>query len=117
MGPTLDLGFFQTYLCVIAVVDAATQQERNIPNRGIDPVARANYGEEKTFTRLIAFPGREDLPHDIGIIFLEVIQPTGRSFSGLGGIGICVHHPATPRTQRPDTTNRVRAFCKDNTNA
>jgi hypothetical protein len=105
-----EFGFFQTYLCVIAVVDASAQQEWNIPNRGLDPAATHHYGEHKTFARFIAFPGREELHKEIGIILLEVIQPTGRPITELLSLGICVHHPPTPQQQRPDITNKVAAY-------
>jgi hypothetical protein len=110
-----EFGFFQTYLCVIAVVDASAQQEWNIPNRGLDPAATHHYGEHKTLARFIAFPGREELHKEIGILLLEVIQPTGGSITELPSLGICVHHPATPQTQRSCLTNKLAAYFHDRT--
>jgi hypothetical protein len=104
-----EFGFYQTYLCVIAVVDAAAQQHWNVLNRGIDANATYNYSEQKTFSRFISFPGREDLNKEVGIAFLEVVQPTNRPMLELMSFGISVQQ-AAKNDQRSELTNRVSRF-------
>src|SRR5215475_778959 len=65
-----EFGFYQTYLCVIAVVDAATQQHMNVLNRGIDSEATCNYSEERTFSRLISSSAIEPWSHKVPLSFV-----------------------------------------------
>ena len=99
-------GLYRTYLCIISAIDAAAQTHWNVLNRGIDPAA-TGYDERTTFKRIVEFPDREDLHKDIGIIFFEIIQPTGRSAANLVSVGICLHHAATPQDQPVELTNRI----------
>jgi len=105
----LPHGFFQTYLGIIIAVDAASQRHYNVPNRGVAPNT-THYGNAPTFGRLFDFPDRDRLHRHIGIIFLELVQPTSRSIDDLVNISICVHYPATPQRQRNEVTNRVAEY-------
>ena len=106
-------GFFQTYLAVITAVEASRQEGTNIPCRGIDAAASPDYGDTKTFKRIVEFPGREDLNSDIGIVFVEVVQPSGISINERVTIRVCVHHPAQGRTQSDSVTNRVEILLRE----
>jgi hypothetical protein len=107
-----ELGFFQTCLGVLTVVDAHQQVSWNIPNRGIDSGTTSNYSGTNTFKSIIEFPRREELRDDIGILFVEIVQPTGRALDDLFTVRICVHRQPVPKTQRTNTTNRVREFLR-----
>ncbi len=106
-------GFFQTYLAVISAVDGANRRRLNIPSRGITSESVPNRDTSTTtFRSILQFPRREELPADIGIIFIEVVQPSGKRFEEQGVIRICVHHKATPRPQREADTQRMLALMK-----
>lgn len=102
-------GFFRTFLCIITAVDAARQNHWNVPNRGIDPKT-TSFDERATFKRIVEFPDREALHPEIGIIFLEIVQPTGRSIKDLVTIRICIHGAATPQDQPAELTNRIKSY-------
>lgn len=106
-------GFFQTYFAIISAVNSANRKQVNIPNRGVTPESVSNWdSSRKTFRSIVEFPRREELPADIGIIFIEMVQPSGRAFEEQGIVRICVHHPATPRTQRRLETNKIQELMK-----
>ncbi len=103
-----ELGFSQTCFGILTVVDAHQQTDCNVPNRGIDHTTTSNYSDTKTFKSIIEFPRREELQETIGILFVELVQPTGRTFDELFTVRVCVHHRPIPQEQRTSTTNRVR---------
>lgn len=100
-------GFSRTYLAVLTEVEASQQHDTNIPCRGIDSTATPDYGQTKSFKRIVEFPGRDDLKTDIGIVFIEVVQPSRISINERVTIRVCVHHPAQQRTQSDSVTNRI----------
>jgi len=103
-------GFFEHYLAIITAVDASNQHDSNIPNRGLHSDSRSLYDDGKTLTRIVDFPGRDDLKPDVGIVFMEVVQPSRLGVDIRGTFRICVHHRARHRDQAPDITNRVAAL-------
>lgn len=107
------LGFFQTYLAIISAVDGANRKQLNIPSRGITSDSIPNRDTSTTtFRRILQFPRREELPPEIGIMLIELVQPSGRAFEEQGVVRICVHHKATPRPQREADTQRMLALMK-----
>lgn len=105
--------FFQTYLTVISAIDAARRTNVNILYNGITSQSIPNWdGSTTTFRNIVQFPHREELPPEIGIIFIEVVQPSGQRFEEQGTLRIGVHHPATPRPQRPEDTRRIEALMR-----
>lgn len=101
-------GFFQTYLAVISAVDSANRKRLNIPSRGITSESVPNRDTSTTtFRSILQFPRREELPSDIGIILIELVQPSGRAFQEQGIVRICVHHKAVPRSQREIETHKM----------
>jgi hypothetical protein len=105
-----ELGFYQTYFGILTVVDAAEQTHWNVPNRGIDPTTASNYTGTKTFKSIVEFPRREELRQDIGILFIELVQPTRRALRDLFTVRICVHRHSMPQSPRNNTNNRVVAY-------
>jgi hypothetical protein len=101
------LGFFRSYLGILSVIDASRQDDFNIPCRGINSASKSNYGDVTTFKRIVEFPNREDLKPEIGIVFIELVQPSGLSINTRVTFRVCVHHPASSRTQSTTATNRV----------
>ena len=107
-------GFFQTYLAVITAVDAANRKQMNIPCRGVSSESISNWDSSTTtFRRIVEFPRREELPAEVGIIFIEIVQPSGKALEEQGTIRICVHQVAAPRTQRVSDTNKIEALIQE----
>jgi len=102
-------GFFQTYLAIITEV-AASGQDENIPNRGVRPYTTPQHGDTKTttFRQIVEFPGRADLHDDVGIVFIEIVQPSRVSIDKQATVRVCVYRRAERRDQRDGVTNRIR---------
>jgi hypothetical protein len=101
-------GFFQTYLAVISAVDGANRKRLNIPSRGISHDSVPNRDTSATtFRRILEFPRREELPAGVGILLIELVQPSGKAFQEQGIVRMCMHPGATPRSQRDVETRKV----------
>lgn len=94
----LDLGFHQTYLAVLIVVDGRLRQESNVLFRG---------STDETFTRVYEFPQRDRLHKDIGIMFLELTQPTGKDINRMATLAVAIDKDPTPRRQPVSLTNKI----------
>jgi hypothetical protein len=101
--------FFQTYLAIITEVTAAEQEERNIPTRGVRSHSTPQRGDTKrtTFRQIVEFPGREKLHKDVGILFIEVVQPSRLSIDKQATIRVRAYRQAEPREQLDAVTNRM----------
>jgi hypothetical protein len=104
--------FFQTYLCIICEVAAHAQGPWNFPNRGVRPHTTPIQGDKKrtTFRQIVEFPGRERLHQDIGVIHLEVAQPTGLGINKQANVRACAYRRAVRREQVDRVTNRVKGI-------
>lgn len=104
-----NAAFFQTYLAIIIEVDASGQGEINIPNRGIRSDTTPQHGDTRTttFKQIVEFPGRAELHDDVGIIFIEIVQPSHLSIDKQVSVRICVYRRAERRDQLTGVTNRV----------
>jgi hypothetical protein len=100
-------GFFQHYLAVITAVDASDQTDSNIPCRGLRSDTADLFDDRKTFTRIVDFPKRDDLKPEIGIIFMEVVQPSRIAIDRRATFRVCVQHPANARQQADSVTRNV----------
>ena len=110
-----ELGFYETYLAVVTVVDGRARVGYNALSRGIgDSTHDTHLGAHthKTLKRIYEFPRREDLHDDIGIVFVEVIQPTGKSIDEKFGVCVCVDKRATLQGQSDRRTNQVREYVR-----
>ena len=106
-------GFFQHYLAVVTAVEAIEQTDTNIPCRGLRSYSTDLFDDRKTHTRIVDFPGRNKLNPEIGIIFMEVVQPSRIGINARATFRICVHRPAQRRDQSQDVTNRLAALMMD----
>jgi hypothetical protein len=102
--------FFQHYLAVITAVGASDQDDTNVPCRGLRSHTTDLYEERKTFTRIVDFPKRDNLKREIGIVFMEVVQPSRIAFDRRATFRICVQRPAKAREQAASVTNRVQSL-------
>jgi hypothetical protein len=103
-------GFLETYLALLIAVDSAAQLDSNIPCRGLRPDSTHDFGEHKTQKAILDFPGRQDLNPEIGIIFIEVVQPSGKPIDEMANVRVLLFHPARPRFQSARTTNEMAAL-------
>jgi hypothetical protein len=73
-------GFRKTFICAIAVIDAHEFRTPNVLIRGMESQdAQAFYD----------LGGIEGIHDDVGILLIEIPQPTGKSFHELSGFKIC----------------------------
>jgi hypothetical protein len=102
--------FFQTYLAIITEVTAFAQDEINIPNRGVRSHTTPKWGNTgtTTFRQIVEFPSRDKLDKGIGIIFIEVVQPSLLSIDHRATVRICVYRKAEQRDQLGGVTNRIK---------
>lgn len=94
-----DMGFHRSFFMVIVQSDGRTRRDMSQVFRG------ATAG---TFSIIYDFPQRESLNDDVGVVFVEIVQPTGRAIGEMAYVGVCVDRPARPREQSARLTSRVR---------
>jgi len=101
-------GFFQTYLAIITEAEASAQGDINIPNRGVRSHTTPHRGDSRTtFRQIVEFPGRDELDGDVGILFVEIAQPSRVSIDRQATVRVCVYRRAARRDQLDAVTNRV----------
>lgn len=99
-----DMGFYKTYLVLLVVIDGRNRDLNNILSRGSTP---------RTLNRIYDFPGRGDLYSEIGIVIIEIVQPTSKGFTQMAQVNVCVLAPAKPLSQLVSLTNRVKYLLKN----
>ena len=94
----LDLGFHKACLAVLTIVDGRLRQECNVLFRG---------STDETFKRVYEFPQRDRLHKDIGIMFLELTQPTGKDINRMATLAMAIDRHPAPRRQPVSLTNKI----------
>ncbi len=94
-----NLGFHRNYLLIISQIFG-----RNFINEN----AIARKARPETRRRIYEFPQRESLHEDVGIIFIEIGQPTGKSFRKQVNICLRIDKEANKIDQLPSLTNRIK---------
>jgi len=94
-----NFGFYQNYLMVVIKAYGKNRLASNVLFRG---------PTEETFKQIYEFPQRESLHADVGIVFMRIVQPTGKSFNKMVQIGVCIDHEATILDQPQRLTNRIK---------
>lgn len=97
------LGFYKNYLVIIIKAYGRKRTGSNVLFRG--PTS-------ETLKRIYEFPQRESLHDDVGIVFIEIVQPTGKSFNKMVQVGVCLDKEAAVLNQTPNLTNRVREYMR-----
>lgn len=92
------LGFHRTYLAILVEVAGKNRKEYNILSRGSSPV---------TLEKVYDFPYRDNLHKDVGVIFIEITQPTGKHIDNMVIVGICIDKEAGQIEQSSNLTNRI----------
>ena len=92
-------GFHRNYLLIISQIFGRKFTNEN---------AIFRKGRPETRQRIYQFPQRESLHEDVGIIFVEIGQPTGKSYRTQVNICLRVDKEASRLDQSPNLTNRVK---------
>lgn len=99
------LGFHRNYLMIVIETYGRQRTGSNVLFRG---------PSRDTFSAIYQFPRRESLHADVGVIFVTVSQPTGKSFNEMSVIGVCVDQEAARLDQTNHLTNRVIELMRQN---
>lgn len=94
-----NLGFHRNYLLIISQIFGRKFTNEN---------AIFRKGRPETRQRIYEFPQRESLHEDVGIIFVEIGQPTGKSFRTQVNVCLRVDKEAARLDQLPNLTNRIK---------
>lgn len=92
-------GFYRNYLVIIIQTVGKLRTRNNTLARG---------PSRDTLKKVYHFPQRESLHEDIGIVFIEITQPTGKSWTRMAQIAICVDQDAHRLEQPARLTNRIQ---------
>lgn len=94
-----SLAFHRNYLLIIGQVFGRNFTRENTLFRKARP---------ETQEQIYEFQHRESLHEDVGIIFVEIVQPTGKSYKQQVNVCICIDKEAARLEQRADLTNRIK---------
>ena len=97
------LGFHRNYLMIVIETNGRSRSSNNVLFRG---------PSRESFKEIYDFPRRESLHPDVGIVFVKVTQPTGKSFQRMADIGICVDQDAARLEQTAQLTNRIADYMR-----
>jgi hypothetical protein len=98
-----DFGKKANFLSTV-VIGADSRLRRQIP-------VHARLASSGAFQRIYDFPQRDSL-HDFGVIFIEISQPTGKSFEDTAIVAIAVDREAARLEQRAIMTDKVRELMR-----
>lgn len=98
--------FNRTFLAVLIQVDGRKRKDFNTVFRGLNPRATFD-GSQTTLKRIYEFPQSGIFHDDVGFIFIEVIQPTGKPFERMGGVCLRIERQARAVAQPDSLTNRI----------
>lgn len=98
-----NFGFHRNYLAVIVKAYGRKRTQYNVLFRG---------PTEDTMQLLYEFPQRESLHSDVGILFIDISQPTGKSYDQMAVVGICHDKQAALLEQTPNLTNRIKELMR-----
>lgn len=93
------LGFHRNYLGILIETYGKKREQTNVLFRG---------STQETFKKIYEFPQRESLSSDVGVVFIEISQPTGKSFDRMVVVGICIDQHASRLDQPTQLTNRIK---------
>lgn len=103
-----QLGFHRNYLAILIMADGSKKLNDNILFRGCN---------QETFQKIYEFPDRERIHNDVGIVFIEISQPTGKNFKEMAVVGICIEREASPLDQSTNLTNRIEVRMRQKSKA
>ena len=98
-----EYGFHQNYIALIIQTFDRDREKNNILFSGLS---------DDTFHEIYDFPQRDSVHEDVGIIFIQITQPTGTDYTEKGNIGICLDKSAGRLTQTAILTERISEFVR-----
>ena len=98
-----NLGFHRNYLMIVIETYGRSRSTNNVLFRG---------PTNETWHEIYQFPWRENLDPDVGIIFVKVTQPTGKTFNNMSLVGVCLNKEAARLDQSSNLTNRIADFMR-----
>ena len=105
--------FFQTYLAIITEVEASGQAERiPEPRRPFRHDAAAGGHQHDHLPANCGIPRPRRLTDDVGILFIEIVQPSRLSIDRQATVRVCVYRRAERRDQHDTVTNRIREIMR-----
>ena len=94
-----EIGFAANYALILIECYGVERSEYNFLGRGSSP---------GVFRRIYHLTKDHPIHPDVGLIFVEIVQPTRTSVDRAGMVAVCVDKPATPMDQPPEIAARVR---------
>jgi len=94
-----DIGFHLNYGMIVTEVYGVERSDYNFAFRGSSP---------GMFRRVYHMTWDQPVHDEVGIIFMEIAQPTKTSVDDAGVVGVCVNKRAKPVEQPAGLTTRVR---------
>jgi len=94
-----DYGFYNTYLTLLVETDGRNRTKYNEFSR---------HSNEITLGKLYDFPYRDKLYQEIGIIIIEIVQPTRKHYSEISQVNVGIVKEAKPLQQPVELTNKIR---------
>lgn len=95
------VGFSQTYYGVIVIVDGREYTEQNFFSRSIS---------DKNYRRIVEFTGGLGLSEEVGVLYIEVVQPVQSSIDDAAMVCVGVLKAARMRAQSADLTTLVENY-------
>lgn len=96
-----SMGFWKTFICAIAVVDNHLLETPNTLLRRGDP---------RDYQRVYHLGQHTAIHEDVGILLIEVAQPSGKDFGSRFGFGICKLKEAKVLEQPPNLTECLKTY-------
>jgi len=103
VGGLHGIGFSRCFLLVFVAADGRERSQFNFAGRG--PTAALVRCVDDAICGLTIHP-------DIGVVSVELVQPTARGFEDAGGAGIRVLRSASGQRQPPGLTKRVEEYLR-----
>jgi hypothetical protein len=94
-----EIGFHLNYMMVIVEVDGVARDIYNFVSRGPTP---------ERFRKIYEVTWNTPIHADVGVIFVEILQPTTATFRDAGVVGVCVDRRARPLDQPSELTAKIR---------
>ncbi|MFL5766094.1 MAG: hypothetical protein ACJ77K_19270 [Bacteroidia bacterium] len=93
-----ELGFHKSYLLIFILTDGQHKKKVNSFFR---------YSDAETIKEIYNIPWHEELHEDVGVIYVQITQPSGLSYDSMYGFGICMDKEAKELEQSLSITKKI----------
>ncbi len=98
-----SLGFHRTYLLILIVTDGRNKKQVNSLFR---------HANSETIQEVYNIPWHEELDNEVGVIYVQITQPTGLSHNEMYGFGVCIDKQCSRLEQSRTLTDKIRRLEK-----